>query len=171
MESKMAKIEQFYGKLTPNCLARLDELLLKLQRLNKVHLGSKKVDPKKIVALPEEEYLELWGYLRHCCVLAVNWPNKRRAIRMVASKREMSFEEVMGEAVDSLTIHCYTYAWRHYEHSEDSSAYVLSTAKFGWLTWIEEQNNASCAGVDNIRDEHRAEETRCGRQLHNVNVV
>lgn len=169
MESKMAKIEKFYGKLTPECLARLDSLLLEMQGLNKVHVGSKKVNPKAIVPLCDKDYLELWGYLKHCCTLAVNWPNKRRAIRMIASKRSMAFEEVMEEAIDSLTIHCYTYAWRHYIHSDDPSAYVLSTAKFGWLTWIEEQNNFH-VGIDEAMEAARAEETRCGRQLHNVNV-
>lgn len=166
----MEKIEQFYGRLTPNNLSRLDTLLLELQRLNKVNLASKKIDPKNIVSLPDSDYLELWGYIRHCCVLATNWPNKRRAVRMVASKRGMSFEDVMDEAVDSLTIHCYTYAWRHYTHSERPDAYIFSTAKFGWLTWIEEQNNFH-AGIEDAIERQHAEETRCGRQVHNVNVT
>lgn len=160
-------IESFYGKLSQECLDSMDRLLLKLQELNKDKLGRHKIPRDEIAPLPDKEYLELWGYLRHCCHLASSWPNKMSAIKVIANKRGMSFKEVQDEAVDSMTIHCYVYAWRHYQHSEDSSAYVLSTAKFGWLSWIEEQNNYHL-GIEDAVEKARLEARRCGHKVCNI---
>lgn len=162
----MARRQEFYGKLPPEALADLDRLLLKLRETNSALAGRRVIRREEIVPLPDDEYVRLWDYLRHCCHLAASWPNKMAAIRAIAGKRNMSFREVQEEAVDSMTIHCYTYAWRHYRHPDDgdSSAYVLSTAKFGWLSWIEEQNNFHC-GIDSALRDFMEEADKCGHKV------
>lgn len=160
---------KLYGKLSPESLKELDALLLKLKELNSHLSGQKRIRREEIVPLPEKEYLKLWEYLRHCCKLMTCWTNVMRAIKVIASKRGMSFEEVQEECVDSLAIHCYIYAWRHYEHSDDCE-YVLSTAKFGWKAWITEQNNYH-AGVDKALEDFMEETPTHGRKVCNVNFA
>lgn len=163
----MIETERHYGKLTPEEQADLDRLLLKMKELNKDKLGNRKIPRKEIAPLPDKEYIRLFEYLRHCCHLVSCWTQKTRAIRMVADKRGMSFNEVQDEVVDSMAIHCYIYSWRHYEHSEEPTAYVLSTAKFGWSSWIEEQNMYH-VGADKALADWVEEERREG---HKVNTA
>lgn len=148
----MAKISKYYGKLSPELLKDLDALILKLKEINKVNKvgkGRKIVRRSEIVPLPEDEYVRLWGYLRHCCLLAANWKNIRDAIKVVADSSGRSFEDVQAECVETMTIHVYTYVWRHYEHSEECN-YVFTTATFGYKSWIEEQN-CYIAGIEAAR--------------------
>ena len=146
-------MESYYGKLSPECLQELDSLLLELKELNAVHGGKRVIRRTEIVPLPDDKYLKLWGYLTHCCKLASNWDNVKQAINTIASRTNRSFKEVQEECVLSMTIHAYTYAWRHYEHSEDCG-YVFRTATFGYRAWIEEQNNSSTDGSVKMEDEN-----------------
>lgn len=167
----MAKVEKFYAKLSPECQADMEALIFELKDLNnEVHKGKRCIAKAEIVPLPDDKYTRLWGYLRHCCHLVACWPNKRRAIETIASKRHMDIDEVRDEAVDSMAIHCYTYVWRHYEHSDEPTAYILATAKYGWLDWITEQNNFH-SGIDDAREEQEFEMHRCGRRTVNFNFA
>ena len=56
---------RFFGKLPPEMLAYLDSLLIKLRKINRKVLKQKTVKRTEIKALPDDEYLRLWGYLRH----------------------------------------------------------------------------------------------------------
>lgn len=152
----MAKISKYYGKLAPELLKDLDALILKLKEANKVNEGKRIIRRNEIVPLPDAEYVRLWGYLRHCCLLAANWKNVRDAISTIASRTNRSFKEVQEECVDTMTIHVYTYVWRHYEHSEECE-YVFSTATFGYKSWIEEQNNSSTDGSVKMEDEDQVD--------------
>ena len=164
----MAKLSRFYGKLPEGCMKGMDRLLLVMKALNKENLKRRVIRRHEIVMLPEKEYMELWGYIRHCCTLVASWPNMTNAISTIAVKRGMDFNEVKEEAVDSMTIHCMTYAWRHYEHSEDCG-YVLSTANFGWQSWIEEQN-AYHDGIDEMIDEAEQRNPSTGHKVYTQNV-
>ena len=157
----MAKISKYYGKLAPELLKDLDALILKLKEANRVHEGKRIIRRSEIVPLPDEEYVRLWGYLRHCCLLAANWKNIRDAIKVVADSSGRSFEDVQEECVDTMTIHVYTYVWRHYEHSDECS-YVFTTATFGYKSWIEEQN-CYMAGTEAARE--MAEEDDVGHKI------
>ena len=165
----MKKVESYYGKLPPESLKELDSLLLELKEANSANKGKRVISRSEIVSLPEDKYLKLWGYLNHCCKLVSNWDNVNKAIRVIASKTMRPFSEVQEECIMSMTIHVYTYAWRHYEHSEDSSAYVLSTAKFGFCSWIKEQNSYF-NGIAIARSE--AEDMRLdrGRKVCTLNI-
>lgn len=164
----MAKLSTFYGKLSKECLDDMDRLLLAMKAINAENLKHRVIRRNKIVMLPEKEYTTLWGYLRHCCVLMAGWPNISEAISTISKKRCMPFEEVKDEAVDSMTIHCMTYAWRKYEHSDDCG-YVLSTARFGWQSWIEEQNLYH-DGIDEMIAAAEDSMPNCGHKVHNVNM-
>lgn len=164
----MRKLQTFYKKLSPECQADMESLILELKELNSVHDGKRCIAKAEIVPLPDDKYIRLWEYLRHCCLLVACWPNNRRALETMAGKRGMSFTDVQDEAVDSMTIHCYTYVWRHYIHTDEPTAYVLSTAKYGWKDWITEQNNYHC-GIDDARQEQAFEDSRCGHKVNNVN--
>lgn len=161
-------MQDYYGKLSPECLAELDSLLLKLKEANKCHEGKKIIHRDEIVPLPDEEYLKLWEYLRHCCLLVASWPNKRKAISIIAEKRGVQVDEVRDECVDSMTIHCYVYAWRKYQHSTECN-YVFATAKFGYQTWIEEQQKFY-NGVDVAVEEARLQ-FNGGKRVFNVNIM
>lgn len=165
----MVKLSRFYGKLTKECLEGMDRLLLAMKAINKENLKRRVIRRSEIVMLPEGEYLQLWGWLRHCCVLVASWPNISEAISTIAKKREMAFDEVKDEAVDSMTIHCITYAWRKYEHSEDCG-YVLSTAMFGWQSWIEEQNSYH-DGIAEMIGEEEQRRPSCGHKVSNLNMA
>lgn len=176
------EVKKYYGKLPPKDRRRMDELLLKMQRLNSEQLKKRIVLKNEIVPLPDDEYVELWGYLRHCCTLVASWPNNARAIRTIASYRGMDDEETRDEAIDSMTIHCYTYAWRHYDSKKASYAhcgpmeeelecgYVLSTAKFGFKTWLSEQNRYN-SGIKFEVEEAYLKEPHKGRKVNNVNIM
>lgn len=157
---------KYYGKLSPECLRDLDALLIKLRQLNKVHEGKRVIPRNEIIPLPDSEYLRLWGYLEHCCLLATNWKNIRDAISCIADKSGRDFEDVQEECINSMTIHTYTYAWRHYEHSEECG-YVFKTAEFGYRAWVEEQNKFH-DGVALAFDQHIAD-NNCGRKVNNIN--
>lgn len=163
----MPKQSKYYGKLSPECLVDLDALLIKLRQLNQCHAGKRIIPRNEIVPLPENEYLRLWGYLRHCCLLATNWKNIKDAISCIADKSGRTFEEVQEECIDSMTIHVYTYAWRHYEHSEECG-YVFTTAEFGYRAWIEEQNKFH-KGVDAALEQHE-DRNNCGRKVFTQNI-
>lgn len=182
-------VKKYYGKLPPHERQRMDELLLKMQRLNSEQLKKRVILKDEIVPLPESEYIELWGYLRHCCTLVASWPNKARAIRTIASYRGMDVDETRDEAIDSMTIHCYTYVWRHYDSKKASCAaetscykgdglteeeldcgYVLSTAKFGFQTWLAEQNRYN-SGIKFEIEEAYLKEPHKGRKVNNVNIM
>lgn len=158
---------EYYGKLSSADLAQLDGLLLKLKSLNAKHKGHRRIRRDEIVPLPEDEYIKLWGYLKHCCTLAASWPNVRKAISVVADKSGRTIEDVREDCIESMTVHVYIYAWRHYEHS-DECEYVFSTAVFGYKAWIESQNNYT-AGIDQAI-EMAKEENNCGRKVCNVNI-
>lgn len=176
-------VKKYYGKLPPHERQRMDELLLKMQRLNSEQLKKRVILKEEIVPLPEAEYIELWGYLRHCCMLVASWPNKARAIRTIASYRGMDVDETRDEAIDSMTIHCYTYVWRHYDSKKASydkeisptgemleCGYVLSTAKFGFQTWLTEQNRYN-SGIKFEIEEAYLKEPHKGRKVNNVNIM
>ena len=139
-----------------------------MKALNNDNLKRRVIHRKDIVMLPDKEYLRLYGYLRHCCTLVASWPNMTRSIDTISRKRCMPFDEVKDEAVDSMTIHCITYVWRKYRHSDDFG-YVLSTARFGWMSWIEEQNMYH-DGIDEMVD--MMEDTRldCGHKVSSLNI-
>lgn len=163
----MPKQSKYYGKLSPECLVDLDALLIKLRQLNQCHAGKRIIPRNEIVPLPEDEYLRLWGYLRHCCLLTTSWKNIKDAISCIADKSGRTFEEVQEECIDSMTIHVYTYAWRHYEHSEECG-YVFTTAEFGYRAWIEEQNKFH-KGVDAALEQHK-DGNNCGRKVFTQNI-
>lgn len=164
----MPKNSKFYGKLEPAVLQELDGLLLKLKELNKENLKNRVIKRSEIVPLPEKEYLRFWDLIRHCCLLVTSWPNIKKAIGVIASKSGREPADVQEECVDTMTIHVYTYAWRHYEHSEECE-YVFSTATFGWKAWIEEQNNYhkgfECAAED------KEIEDNCGHKVCTLNFA
>lgn len=161
------KKSKYYGKLSPECLADLDALLLKLRKLNEQHSGKRVILRNEIVPLPDDEYLRLWGYLKHCCLLVTNWKNIKDAISCVATRSGRDFEDVQEECIESMTIHVYTYVWRHYEHSEECG-YVFTTAQFGYKAWIDEQNRFH-KGVD-IALEDYVEENNLGRRVFTQNI-
>lgn len=164
----MPKNSKFYGKLEPAFLQELDGLLLKLKELNKENLTRRVIKRSEIVPLPEKEYVRFWSIIRHCCMLVASWPNIKKAIGVIASKSGRMDEDVRDEAVDSMTIHVYTYAWRHYQHSEECE-YVFSTATFGWKAWIEEQNNYHLV-LENALDEMELEDD-CGHKVCTMNFA
>lgn len=163
----MAKFSSFYGKLPKDCIETLDSLLLKMKRLNRRNAGKHVIRTEEIVPLPDDEYVRLWGYIRHCCKLVATWKNVRSAICVVAEKSGRSFDDVHDECVDSMTIHVYTYAWRKYRHSEDCN-YVFSTATYGYLAWIDEQNRFNAGIVAEM--ERVAVENGSGRKVSNANA-
>ena len=139
-------VKPYYGKLPGEELSNFDTLLLKMKRRNRANLKRKIIRRNEIVPLNDDEYVLLWGYIRHCCQLVANWKNVCDAIKVVASQSGRQFSDVMDECVDSMSIHVYTYAWRKYRHSADC-AYVFSTAEYGFKSWIEGQNKF-ILGVD-----------------------
>lgn len=166
----MPELQKFQDKLSPECQADMESLILELKAVNqKVHNGKRCIGRTEIVPLPDDKYVRLWEYLRHCCLLVACWPNHRRAIRTISDKRGMPWEDVRDEAVDSMAIHCYLYVWRHYEHSDEPTAYVISTASYGWKDWITEQNNFHI-GIDRERERQMTEDRRCGHKVSNVNL-
>lgn len=161
-----ARKGRFYGKLPPEMLADLDYLLVKLRRINRKVLKQKTIKSTEIVALPEFEYLRLWGYLRHCCSLVTTWPNVRRAISAIADKSFRTEEDVRDECIDTITTHVYTYAWRKYRHSEDCGL-VFKTAEFGYKTWITSQNMFH-EGVDLSREIFASDNPSCGSKMSTI---
>jgi hypothetical protein len=157
---------KYYGKLPPECLRDLDSLLIKMRRINRKNAGRKVIRRNEIVPLPNDEFVRLWGYIRHCCQLATSWPNVRSAIRVVATNSSRDFEDVLNECIDSMTIHVYTYSWRRYRHS-DECGYVFKTAEYGYKSWIESQN-AYMLGEDAALVIHQ-EETYSGRKVSGEN--
>lgn len=158
---------KFYGKLEPEVLQELDSLLIKLKSLNEIHKGKRVIKKTEIVPLPDKEYLRLWELVRHCCRMISFWGNVTKAIGIISSKRGQEVQEVREECIDYMTIHVLTYAWRHYEHSEECG-YVFSTAEYGWRAWIEEQNNYH-SGFE-IELQKQAEEN-CGRKVCTLNFA
>lgn len=154
---------RFYGKLPPEMLADLDSLLIKLRRINRKVLKQKTVKRSEIRPLPDDEYLRLWGYLRHCCSLVTTWPNIRKAIAAIAEKSDRTEDDVRNECVDSLTTHVYTYAWRKYRHSEDCGL-VFTTAEFGYKAWITSQNLFH-DGVELSKNIFYADNPSCGNKV------
>ena len=156
-------VSRFYGKLPPEALADLDGLLLKLRNKNKDLLKKKIIKKTEIKPLCDEEYLRLWGYIRHCCDMVTTWPNIRKAIGVISDKSGRSFESTHDECVDSMTVFVYTYAWRKYESSEDCG-YVFSTAEYGYKSWIAAQNIYH-SGVDAAKEAFEAENPSSGRKV------
>lgn len=154
---------RFYGKLPPEMLSDLDSLLVKLRRINRKVLKQKTIKRTEIRALPDGEYLRLWGYLRHCCSLVTTWPNVRKAIAAIADKSSRTEDDVRDECIDALTTHVYTYAWRKYRHSDDCGL-VFATAEFGYKTWITSQNMFH-DGVDLSRELFASDNPSCGRKV------
>ena len=140
MDDIVNRKSKYYGKLTPECLKDLDALLIRMRLINRKNARKKVIRMSDIVSLPDGDYIRLWGYIRHCCQLATSWPNVRKSISVVAEKSGREFHDVMAECIDSMTIHVYTYAWRHYRHSEECG-YVFSTAEYGYKSWITSQNS------------------------------
>lgn len=157
------EIRGFYGKFPPDILADIDSLLLKLQGKNKGLLKKKVIKKTEIKPLCNEEYLRLWGYLRHCCDMMTTWPNVRRAIGVFAEKSGRSFDSLQEECVDSMTVFVYTYAWRKYEHSEDCG-YVFSTAIYGFKSWVAAQNQYHSGAVA-AKEVFEADYTSGGRKV------
>lgn len=153
---------RYYGKLPAECLEDLDGLLLKMKKINRKHRGKKVIKGNEIDRLPDDEFLRLWGYIRHCCQLVTGWKNVKDALKVIASNSGRPFEEVLDECIDSMTIHVYTYSWRKYRHSVDC-AYVFSTAEFGFKSWISAQNRFS-SGIDIAKVLHD-EDTYAGRKV------
>ena len=144
-------------------LSDLDSLLVKLRRINRKVLKQKTIKRTEIRALPDGEYLRLWGYLRHCCSLVTTWPNVRKAIAAIADKSSRTEDDVRDECIDALTTHVYTYAWRKYRHSYDCGL-VFTTAEFGYKTWITSQNMFH-DGVDLSRELFASDNPSCGRKV------
>ena len=84
-EKTRTRVSKFYGKLPPNVVEDLDGLLLKMKETNKKLLKKKVIDASEIKPLSDEEYLRLWGYIRHCCDLVSTWKNVRNAIAITSS--------------------------------------------------------------------------------------
>lgn len=156
-------IRGFYGKFPSYILADLDGLLIKLKKINKKLLKKKVIKKTEISPLCDEEYLRLWGYIRHCCDMVTTWPNVRKAIGVIAEKSGRSFESLQEECVDSMTVFVYTYAWRKYEHSEDCG-YVFSTAEYGYKSWIAAQNQYHSGAVA-AKEVFEADNTSGGRKV------
>lgn len=159
---------KFYGKLSPEQLADLDALILKLRDANVANLSRRKISKADIIPLPDDEYVRLWEYLKHCCKLVTSWKNVRDAIKVVADKSGRQIEDVQDECVLSMTIFVYTYVWRHYVHS-DECGYVFSTAKFGYKVWLQEQN-AYHLGVESVIEDYALEHPSCGKKVFTQNV-
>lgn len=154
---------RFYGKLPPEMLSDLDSLIVKLRRINRKVLKQKTIKSTEIRTLPDDEYLRLWGYIRHCCSLVTTWPNVRKAIAAIADKSSRTEDDVRDECIDAITTHVYTYAWRKYRHSEDCGL-VFKTAEFGYKTWITSQNMFH-DGVDLSRELFASDNPSCGRKV------
>lgn len=135
----MPKIAKYYGKLPSVMLADLDALLLKLRRKNRKLLRNATIKRSEISPLPDDEFIRLWGYMRHCCSMVASWPNVSKSIAVIADKSGRDVDGVREECIDSMTVHVYTYAWRKYKHSEECGL-VFSTAEFGYKAWISSQN-------------------------------
>ena len=163
-----SKTGRFYGKLPPEMLADLDFLLIKLRRINRKVLKQKTIKRTEIRALPDGEYLRLWGYLRHCCSLVTTWPNVRRAISAIADKSSRTEDDVREECIDVLTTHVYTYSWRKYRHSEDCGL-VFTTAEFGYKGWITSQNLYH-DGVEFSRELFASDNPSCGGKVSSVSA-
>ena len=167
-KKKTGGVCRYYGKLNPLMLADLDGLLLKMRTINKKALRNKTIKRTEIKALPEDDYLRLWGYLRHCCSLVITWPNVKRAIETIAFKSGRTFDDLSEECIDSMTTHVYTYAWRKYKHSEDCG-YVFSTAEYGYKAWVSSQNLYHRGG-DAAMELFMAESRSCGCKISNVAI-
>ena len=162
------KVSRYYGKLPPEMLSDLDALLIKLRRVNRKVLSQKTIRRTDIRPLPDDEYVRLWGYLRHCCSLVTTWPNVRKAISSIAEKCSMDIDAVREDCIDSLTTFVYTYSWRKYRHSEDCGL-VFSTAEFGYKTWVTQQN-VYHNGVDLSVDLFRSDNPSSGGKVSNANM-
>ena len=154
---------RFYGKLPSEMLADLDSLLIKLRKINRKVLKQKTVKRSEIRPLPDDEYLRLWGYLRHCCSLVTTWTNVRMAISAIAEKSSRTEDDVRDECIDAMTTHVYTYSWRKYRHSEDCGL-VFSTAEFGYKSWVSSQNLYH-DGVEFSRELFASDNPSCGRKI------
>ena len=73
------KVSRYYGKLPPEMLSDLDALLVKMRRVNRKVVTKKTINRKDIVPLPDDEYVRLWGYLRHCCSMVTTWRTRKSA--------------------------------------------------------------------------------------------
>lgn len=162
-EKTRTRVSKFYGKLPPNVVEDLDGLLLKMKETNKKLLKKKVIDASEIKPLSDEEYLRLWGYIRHCCDLVSTWKNVRNAICVFAEKSGRSFDSLHDEFVDSMTVFVYTYAWRKYVHSEDCG-YVFKTAEYGYKSWAYAQNSFHSGAVA-AKELHDADNPSSGRKV------
>ena len=144
------KKSKLYGKLSKADMEELDRLILKMKEANKKNSGKRKLRMDEIVVLPGPENEKLWEYILHICRLEANWPNINCAINTIAAKSGRDPKSVQDECISSMGVHCIRYVWRHYSHSDDCG-YVLKTAHYGWLSWIEEQNMFHL-GPDEMRE-------------------
>ena len=145
--------DKLYGEFTADERADFNSLLLELQKLNGGPVPRRKtVSLSKIKSLPPAKNERLWRYMLHGIKLFLMLPNRRMQLKGLSDNNPYNDKESFIEQLQlDLAPFVYSYMWRRYHATEKPEGYIITTARFAWITFLTTRGNeAAVVPLDNL---------------------